>query len=75
MEDARHQTRRQLDQINRQITRRMTALIPLLQPKRTGHRRGKPPDPGAFLARKLGRLDLAIATLRERHHLHPGSAA
>ncbi|ARM91124.1 hypothetical protein RHEC894_PC00089 (plasmid) [Rhizobium sp. CIAT894] len=96
MEDARRQTQRQLDQINRQITRRMTALIPLLQPKQTAPRRGKPPDPGAFLERyganlaaitaerqpeidalerKLGRQDLAIATLRERHHLHPGSAA
>lgn len=33
MEEARRQTQRQLDIIDRQIIRRMTALIPTLQPK------------------------------------------
>lgn len=60
MEEARRQTQRQIDQINRQITRRMTALIPLLQPKQTGYRRGKAPDPGAFLERY--RANLAAIT-------------
>jgi len=56
MEEARRQTRHQLDLIDRQITRRMTALIPGLKPKRTGYRAGKPPDPGAFLERYRGNL-------------------
>jgi chromosome segregation ATPase len=60
MEEARRQTQRQLDLIERQITRRMTALIPQLLPRRTAYRRGKPPDPGAFLERY--RSNLAAAT-------------
>lgn len=56
MEEARRQTQRQLDMIDRQITRRMTALIPQLQPRHTGYRRGKPPDPGAFLERYRSNL-------------------
>ena len=56
MEEARRQTQRQLDMIDRQITRRMTALIPQLQPRRTAYRRGKPPDPGAFLERYRANL-------------------
>lgn len=32
MEEARRQTQRQLDMVDRQITRRMTALIPSLLP-------------------------------------------
>ena len=50
-EEAQRQTQRQLDMIDRQITRRMTALIPSLGRKQSGYRRGKPPDPGAFLER------------------------
>lgn len=60
MEEARRQTQRQLDIIDRQIHRRMTALIPQLYPRRTGYRRGKPLDPGAFLERY--RLNLAAIT-------------
>lgn len=56
MEDARRQTQRQLDLINRQIVRKMTALIPQLSDKRTVHRRGRPPDPGAFLERYRSNL-------------------
>lgn len=51
MEEARRQTQRQLNMIDRQITRGMTALIPTLGRKQVGYRRGKPPDPGAFLER------------------------
>ncbi|MHC4046759.1 hypothetical protein [Bradyrhizobium sp. 23AC] len=51
MEEARRQTQRQLDMIDRQIIRRMTGLIPQLGSKRSGYRRGKPPDPSAFLER------------------------
>ncbi|MEJ6784886.1 hypothetical protein [Aminobacter sp. Piv2-1] len=50
MEEARRQTQRQLDMLDRQITRRMTALIPGLLPRRSHYRRGKAPDPGASLA-------------------------
>jgi hypothetical protein len=49
MEEARRQTQYQLDIIDRQIIRRMTALIPAMKPKRTAYRGGKPPDPSAFL--------------------------
>ncbi|WP_248312774.1 hypothetical protein [Bosea spartocytisi] len=60
MEEAQRQTQRQLDVIDRQITRRMTALIPSLGRKQSGYRRGKPPDPGAFLERY--RASLAALT-------------
>ena len=60
MEEARRQTQRQLDMINRQIARRMTALIPQLHPRQTMYRRGKPPDPRAFLERY--RANLAAIT-------------
>jgi hypothetical protein len=60
MQEARRQTQRQLDMLDRQITRRMTALIPSLLPRRTHYRRGKPPDPGVFLASY--RAELAALT-------------
>lgn len=60
MEEARRQTQRQLDMVDRQITRRMTALIPGLLPTRTHYRRGKAPDPRAFLERY--RSQLAVLT-------------
>jgi hypothetical protein len=60
MEEARRQTQRQLDMVERQITRRMTPLIPGLLPRRTHYRRGKAPDPGAFLERY--RTQLAALT-------------
>ena len=56
MEEARRQTQRQLDMIDRQIIRRMTALIPQLQPRQTSYRRGRPPHPGAFLERYRSNL-------------------
>lgn len=51
MEEARRQTQRQLDLIDRQITAKMTALIPSLGRRWRGYRRGKAPAPEAFLAR------------------------
>jgi hypothetical protein len=60
MEEARRQTQRQLDMVDRQITRRMTALIPGLLPRPTHYRRGKAPDPGVFLERY--RTQLAALT-------------
>lgn len=51
MQEARGQTQRQLDMIDRHITRRMTALIPQLQPRQSTYRRGMAPNPGAFLER------------------------
>ena len=50
MEEACRQTQRQLDLIDRQITRRMTPLIPGLRPRRCVYRPGRAPDPDAFLA-------------------------
>lgn len=60
MEEARRQTQRQLDMVDRQIARRMAALIPQLHPRQTTYRRGKPPDAGAFLERY--RANLAAIT-------------
>lgn len=60
MEEARRQTQRQLDMVERQIIRRMTAIIPKLTPKQRAYRRGKPPDPAAFLDRY--RSELAALT-------------
>ena len=56
MEEARRQTQHQLGMIDRQITRRMTALIPLLGRKHSGYRRGKAPEPAAFLERYRSHL-------------------
>lgn len=67
MEEARRQTQRQLDLINRQIIRRMTALIPQLKPQRTGYRRGKQPTPGMFLERY--RSNLAAITMERQHEI------
>ncbi|GLS35023.1 hypothetical protein GCM10010869_06110 [Mesorhizobium tianshanense] len=67
MEEARRQTQRQLDVIDRQIIRRMTALVPQLKPQRTGYRRGKAPDPNAFLERY--RSNLAAITLERQHEI------
>ncbi|WHO77328.1 hypothetical protein [Rhizobium sp. BT03] len=60
MQAARRQTQHQLDLIDRQITRRMTALIPLLGRRQPGYRRSKPPEPGVFLERY--RANLAALT-------------
>ncbi|MQW86380.1 hypothetical protein [Sinorhizobium saheli] len=60
MEAARRQTQHQLDLIDRQITRKMTALIPLIGRRQPGYRRGEPPQPGAFLERY--RANLAALT-------------
>lgn len=56
MEEARRQTQRQLDMIDRQIIRRMTALIPQLRPRQSEYRRGRAPDTGAFLERYRSHL-------------------
>ena len=55
MEEARRQTQRQLDMINRQIIRRMTALIPQLSRKRSPYHHGKV-DPRTFLERYRSNL-------------------
>ena len=64
MEEARRQTQRQLDLIDRQVTRRMTALIPQLHSRQAAYRRGKPLGPCAFLERYRATL-LAITTERQ----------
>ncbi|MBB3302259.1 hypothetical protein FHT72_005908 [Rhizobium sp. BK077] len=55
MESARRQTQHQLDLIDRQITRRMTTIIPQLG-RQSGYRRGKAPEPDAFLERYRSNL-------------------
>lgn len=67
MEEARRQTQHQLCMIERQITRRMTALIPQLQQKRKAFHRGKPPDPAAFLERY--RSNLAAISAERQHEI------
>lgn len=67
MEEARRQTQHQLDLIDRQIIRRMTSVIPHLQPRRNVYRRGRPPEPGAFLARY--RANLAAITAERQQEI------
>ncbi|MFC3722003.1 hypothetical protein [Neoaquamicrobium sediminum] len=67
MEDARRQTQHQLTMIERQITRRMTAMIPLIGRKHAGYRRGKAPEPAAFLERY--RSNLAAITAERQHEI------
>lgn len=64
MQEARRQIQRQLELIDRQIMRRMTALIPQLTPRRASYRRGRAPDPSAFLERYRSHL-AAITTERQ----------
>ena len=64
MEEARRQTQRQLDLIDRQIIRRMTALIPQLGRRQSGYRLGRAPDPSAFLERYRSNL-AAITAARQ----------
>ncbi|MGA0564820.1 hypothetical protein ACO2RV_20420 [Ancylobacter sp. VNQ12] len=56
MEEARRQIQKQLEMIDRQITRHMTAMISQLKPKRTVFRRGDGLDPGGFLERYRSHL-------------------
>lgn len=65
MEEARRQTQHQLDLIDRQIIRRMTAIIPHLHPRRRSYLRGQPPEPYAFLARYRANL-VAITAERQQ---------
>lgn len=67
MEEARRQTQHQLDLIDRQIIRRMTAVIPRLQSRRNVYRRGRLPEPGAFLARY--RANLAAITAERQQEI------
>lgn len=60
MEDACRQTRHQIDMIERQIIRKMTALIPSLGARKPTYRHGRPPAPDAFLNRY--RTNLAAIT-------------
>ncbi|MER8589673.1 hypothetical protein NKH19_31565 [Mesorhizobium sp. M1338] len=67
MEEARRQTQRQLEMIDRQIMRRMTAIILQLKLQRIGHRRRNPADARALLERY--RLKLAAITLQRQHEI------
>jgi branched-subunit amino acid aminotransferase/4-amino-4-deoxychorismate lyase len=64
LEEARRQTQRQLDIVERQITRRMSALIPSLLPRRTHYRQSRAPDPSAFLEHYRSQLS-ALTTERQ----------
>ncbi|MGF7007947.1 hypothetical protein [Shinella sumterensis] len=67
MEEARRQTQHQLDLIDRQIIRRMTAVIPQLHPRRNSYRHGKAPEPATFLARY--RANLAAITAERQQEI------
>ncbi|AZO75541.1 MAG: hypothetical protein EOS81_18465 [Mesorhizobium sp.] len=56
MQEARRQVQRQLDLIDRQINRRMTALMPKLRSRESSYRRGKDRDGSAFLERYRSHL-------------------
>ncbi|WP_177309908.1 hypothetical protein [Rhizobium tibeticum] len=56
MEDARRQTQKQLQIIDRQITRRMTAILPQIARRQSGYRRGKAPDGRTVLERYRANL-------------------
>ncbi|WP_234895259.1 hypothetical protein [Agrobacterium vitis] len=64
MEEACRQTRHQLDLIERQIIRKMTALNSSLGQRRGRHHRGIRPEPEAFLCRYRSNL-AAITTERQ----------
>lgn len=64
MEEACRQTRHRTDMIDRQIIRRMTALIPSLGRRKHGYRRGRPLEPDAFLTRY--RSNLAAITAQRQ---------
>ena len=67
MEEARRQTQHQLDLIDRQIIRRMTANIPHLHRRRRSYRRGRPPEPCASLTRY--RANLAAITAERQQEI------
>nr|WP_318031048.1 hypothetical protein [Rhizobium ruizarguesonis] len=69
MEDARRQTQRQLELIDRQITRRMTAILPKLARRQTGYHRGKAPDGRTLLERY--RANLAGLTAERQPEAEP----
>jgi CHASE3 domain sensor protein len=56
LEDARRQTQKQLQIIERQITRRMTAIMPQIATRQNGYRRGKAPDGRTLLERYRANL-------------------
>ena len=63
LEEARRQTQRQLDIINRQVTRRLAAIVSKMKPRHASYRRGRPPNQSAAMGRY--RADLA-AVMAER---------
>ncbi|MER8562754.1 hypothetical protein [Mesorhizobium sp. M0578] len=67
MEEARRQTQHQLDIIDRQIMRRITAIIPQLKFQRIGHRRQNSADARTFLERY--RSNLAAITQERQHEI------
>ena len=56
MEDARRQTQRQLELIDRQIARRMTAILPQLARRQPRYRRERAPDGRTLLERYRANL-------------------
>ena len=56
MEDAHRQTQKQLQIIDRQITRRMTAILPQIARRQCGYCRGKAPDGRTLLERYRANL-------------------
>lgn len=61
MQEARRQTQRQLDMIERRIRHRMTALLPDQCRRQAVYRRGRPPAARPFLDRYRQHLVALIA--------------
>ena len=58
MEEARRQTQRQLDLIDRQVLRRITSVLPQLARRQTGYRRGS-----SRMAKSKPSVETVIATV------------
>lgn len=56
LEAARRQTQKQLQIIERQISRRITAIMPQIATRQNGYRRGKAPDGRTLLERYRANL-------------------
>lgn len=74
MQEARRQVQRQLDLIDRQINRRMTALMPKLRSRESSYRRGKDRDGSAFLERYRSHLAALTAKRQPEIDARPESS-
>jgi len=74
MAEARRQTQRQLDLIDRRIIGRMTAIIPQPRTQCAGHRRGRGLEPAMFLEQYRANLAATHWRGSTRSMLSPASS-